>query len=169
MFITNNNPQGVAPQSGESKFGKRGAQLLQLGQYAQAYILLSQELIEAPEDASVYYNLGLCCLFAGQPAKALQYLDAGFEKLNTGSLPQEPKADMQILLAIEQQEANTDAYKNAMYSFEILYFFKRTKDRFLRLIIDACVLMGDSVRARQIADMLKSKNYKNVQEALQQL
>ena len=163
MFIT---PKERTDYPEKTNFGEKGTFLLQNKQYTEAYIFLSQALVEKPEDVSIFFNLGLCCLFAGNAEKALQYLDAGLEKLNTGALPQEPKADPQMLQLLEKEEAGTDSYKEAMASFEAIYFFKRTRDRFLRLIIDSCVLTGNTVRIKQIADMLRSKSYKNVQEAL---
>ena len=143
--------------------------LLQNRQYAEAYVLLAQALQENPEDASVLFNLGLCCLFAGKAEKALEYLDSGLEKLKTSGLQQDPQADRETTLALEAKEAQTDNYKQPMLSFEAETFPKRCRDRFLRLIFDACALTNNHVRAQQIADALRGKNYKNITDAMGQL
>ena len=168
MFISSEKNEASARCS-QIDFGEKGMSLLQGKQYTQAYIFLTQALLEAPEDASVFFNLGLCCLFAGNAEKALQYLETGIEKLNVGPLPQELRADVPMMQQLERQEAETDAYKAPMYSFETSYFFKRTKDRFLRLMVDGYVLTNNYLRVKQIADMLQNKSYKNVQAALEKI
>jgi hypothetical protein len=140
-------------------------QLLQCGLYAEAYILLEQAIRKAPQDASVHFNMGLCLLFVGQAERAVQVLDQGLDILSAGVLPREAVGEPGIVDALAKAQANNGSYTAPMHGFETKQFPRRCRERFLRLIVNACVLTGDRERIERIADMLQSKHYHNVEEA----
>lgn len=160
-----NSGFGAAP----ADLAEKGRLLLQTGQYTEAYLLLYHAAQEKTADASVYFNLGLCLLFAGEGEKALACLDSGFGGLKHGGMGRELTADRDVLASITKAEAAADSYKAPMHSMEPELFPRQCRDRFLRLIVDACLVVGDHGRIHQIGDMLGHKQYANVLMALRKI
>lgn len=167
MFIQSNKE--VAGPMAEQPVFEMALSALQNKQYAEAYILFLQVQKESPDDAATLFNLGVCCHAASSYAEALSYLDAGLEKLQAVGVKQEPTANPQMVQKVELLDAQENFYNMPMNRFEISTFPKRSRERFLRLIIDICFFLQDYDRVRKTAAILQGKHYKNVEDILQKL
>lgn len=167
MFIQSNKEQ--AGMTSDRPFFEMGVEALQSKQYTEAYILFVHAHKENPEDAATLFNLGVCCYAASCYAEALQYLDLGLEKVQSAGVKQEPTANLQMVQKMEYTDAQEEFYKMPMNRFEISTFPKRSRERFLRLIIDVCFFLQDYDRVRKTAAILQGKHYKNVEDILQKL
>lgn len=167
MFIQGNKE--LTKNMAEQPAFEMGLYALQNKQYAEAYILFLQAQKENPDDAATFFNLGVCCHTAGSYVEALQYLDAGLEKVQSTGIKQEPTANLQMVQKAELLDAQENFYKMPMNRFEISIFPMRSRERFLRLIIDVCFFLQDYDRVRKTAAILQGKHYKNVEDILQKL
>jgi tetratricopeptide (TPR) repeat protein len=168
MFIQHNTTSPSLPPQVAEPCGQ-AVQLLQAGQYAAAYLLLTRALQSGTEFPALHFNLALCLLYAGGGEKALSHLDKGLELLKSGGPQESAPPRGEITAALDRLEAETGSYKSPMHPFEPELFPARCRDRFLRLTADACAHLGDHARVRRIADLLKPKNYRNLIKALQKI
>ncbi|MDF9825812.1 tetratricopeptide (TPR) repeat protein [Breznakia sp. PF5-3] len=137
-------------------------------QYVEAAILLLQKL-ERNKDASILFNLGLCCLESELHEEALKYLEEGLMLFTKTTLTSSKPVIEEIVRKIQSQAKLSNHYRQPMFTFEIDHFKEMSRDRFLRVLVDVCYILKNKQRIIEINNQIGFKEYKNIDDIMRKI
>ena len=131
--------------------------------YAEAYsAFLSIE--KESNNAALNFNLALCTMKAGEMQQAMNYIEKAMMQVRKAPLAITTNSVYDKLMALQN---DTDYYSLPMDKDYAEQFPQNAEQRILRLAVDIYFNMKLWNKVRQIASILKNKNYKNVNDALE--
>ncbi len=160
MLLGNNSPNrpDTAPKTVDDDWI---VQLISAGRYAEVYQLLAKE---PSRKVSSSYNLALCLFFANKYEQALYRLDEALTMLRPA--PEMAPMEDELYNAILKVQNVTESYRVGVTEKYVLRFPGMMKNNILRLKVDAYLALERWNKIIEMATLLKSKNYRNVEEAL---
>ncbi|MDR2038852.1 MAG: hypothetical protein LBQ60_13095 [Bacteroidales bacterium] len=140
------------------------AVLLDRGQSVEAWTLLHRQAESIPSQ----FNKAICLIRVEEYASALPLLEQVL-----GILAQTPQGlktpESPSLRTIQDVQATTKAYTEAI-TFKYAELFPETlKDSVLRMMVDCHAALGNHNKVLEIGTPLKSKGYQNVIDAIKKV
>ena len=136
--------------------------LLSNGQYVEAYRLLKSE---PQQKLSTIFNLALCSYFAEEYEQTLSRLDEALAKLQPNPVDNTFVND-DLYKKLESIQNADDSYLQGMTEMYIRHFPYIVKNSILRIKIDCYLALSLWNRIIELAPLLKSYEYQNVEEAV---
>lgn len=147
-----------------------GAELMQNGSYADAFLLFSK-LAADENQIAAQYNLALCCYFAGEKQQAFEKLEKAFSavKKKTPVPPRNPLTAQTTFTNLSQSDAGQNDYLKPMPAKLPELLPEAAKRNVLRLLIEVCAALEnwDAVISYAAALQPAEKNHENVKKAVE--
>lgn len=134
-------------------------------QYSEAYLYFSL-YAEKNESPAAFFNLAVCAFRGGDYAEAENCLEKAMRAIPPPKIGNSQTEKTELFQKLQQADAESDSYRQAMSRETPLQFPRIAKHRILRLMIDIAVVTEQWNKVTQLASSLQGMNYRNVTEAI---